>query len=277
MLKVLIVAAAVAAVWLCGVANAGSGSGGERGMLTGESGRLGGSDGYDMYAFAQFWTGSTCNLPTGSSKDAVSCRYAPGPLPSPAFEVHGLWPTFESGAKSPMFCNKTAQFNAKELTPVRTLMDVFWASMDGGPSEHFWEHEWDKHGTCTQLPAGKQAGAHPTQLEYFSTVLGLRLEMDMGALFASCGITPTFKPAYTVAQMVECLDETLGVSDALISCSHAADGVLQLNEVWLSMDLDLELIDTPPSYHTIYYPTMGCKLNDVVALPPFTDPLRASS
>ena len=202
-----------------------------------------------------------------------------------------------------MYCNDSDPFDPANLDPLRPLLGVFWPSMNANSGASFHGHEWAKHGTCTRLPAsvihdsarlarapsprGGRGGVSggdknrkssskyvaPTQLEFFSTVLSLRLKTDLAAVFASCGILPSFKPSVLVSDLGACIESKMGVSNTLVSCSQAVDGSLQLNEVWLSLDDHLNLINTPQDYHTVYAPTMGCAPTDLIALPPFTDPL----
>ena len=54
-----------------------------------------------------------------------------------------------------------------QITPVLPIMEQVWPSYYG-PNEHFWAHEWEKHGTCAEE-------VFPTQLDYFNTTVALHL------------------------------------------------------------------------------------------------------
>ena len=71
--------------------------------------------------------------------------------------IHGLWPQWgESCAGEP--------FDLSALSPILTEMRHDWPSCDGPDTpEQFWQHEWEKHGTCSKLPL----------LQYFRTALQL--------------------------------------------------------------------------------------------------------
>ena len=71
--------------------------------------------------------------------------------------IHGLWPQWaESCGGEP--------FDVNQLAPILDEMTTDWPSCEGSDtSEEFWQHEWEKHGTCTQIP----------QLQYFRTALQL--------------------------------------------------------------------------------------------------------
>jgi ribonuclease T2 len=73
----------------------------------------------------------------------------------------GTYPTYCNQA--PQYTNITDILSAAEQTDLLNFMNTYWLP-DSGTSEHFWEHEWNKHGTCinTLSPAcygdGYEAG-----------------------------------------------------------------------------------------------------------------------
>ncbi|CAJ1354403.1 unnamed protein product [Effrenium voratum] len=72
--------------------------------------------------------------------------------------LHGLWPEWKNGCPGP-------KFDASILEPIRNDMEMKWRSCPefGDSNEKFWEHEWEKHGTCTNM----------TQLAFFKKGLQL--------------------------------------------------------------------------------------------------------
>ncbi|MBT3339105.1 MAG: ribonuclease [Anaerolineae bacterium] len=54
------------------------------------------------------------------------------------FVLHGLWPQYESGY--PSYCSTESMDY--------DLIDEYWGLY---PSEKLFDHEWEKHGTCTGL------------------------------------------------------------------------------------------------------------------------------
>ena len=79
------------------------------------------------------------------------------------FGIHGLWPNYTKDSY-PVFCDKTAQFDEAALAPIKAQLEKYWHS-DSRPDAEFWEHEWLKHGTCTN-PMLKE-------YDYFKKVLEL--------------------------------------------------------------------------------------------------------
>ena len=90
------------------------------------------------------------------------------------WSIHGLWPQYTPN-KWPQYCNisKNKEFNKKELSPIQNLLDKYWYSCYG-QSYTFWEHEWDKHGECTNY----------TVLEYFQE--GLKIFNNVMINHLSC-------------------------------------------------------------------------------------------
>eukprot|EP00933_Yihiella_yeosuensis_P054365 TRINITY_DN52788_c0_g1_i1.p1 TRINITY_DN52788_c0_g1~~TRINITY_DN52788_c0_g1_i1.p1 ORF type:complete len:158 (+),score=29.68 TRINITY_DN52788_c0_g1_i1:72-545(+) len=72
------------------------------------------------------------------------------------FSLHGLWAEWENGCSGP-------DFDVSALSSIRDDLDANWFSCHGMTNEQFWQHEWDKHGTCTGL----------SQLDYFQTALDM--------------------------------------------------------------------------------------------------------
>ncbi len=80
------------------------------------------------------------------------------------YTIHGLWPDPESSCTS---CTEE-QFNENNLSEVTLkYMNMLWPSCkNGSDNQHFWRHEWSKHGTCSGM----------SQEEFFSTAISLYKE-----------------------------------------------------------------------------------------------------
>lgn len=82
--------------------------------------------------------------------------------------THGLWPQYAAGGPPyPEFCT-TEAFNASVPLEIGwEQMTVLWPNAiyaENDPNyDSFWEHEWTKHGTCSDL----------SQYDYFSLTLGM--------------------------------------------------------------------------------------------------------
>lgn len=64
------------------------------------------------------------------------------------FRIRGLWPQYDAG-HWPQFC-KEQPFDLVRLRQLLPKLHKEWHSYRGS-DEHFWEHEWLKHGTCTGM------------------------------------------------------------------------------------------------------------------------------
>jgi len=78
------------------------------------------------------------------------------------WSIHGLWPQ-NSASSYPQYC-RTVTFDPSLLTPIRPQLQENWAS-DRGSDDTFWQHEWEKHGSCMFDKCD--------EFEYFSRVLNL--------------------------------------------------------------------------------------------------------
>lgn len=65
------------------------------------------------------------------------------------YSIHGLWPQIDE-KHWPEYCSKM-QFNISDLQPIIQEMNNSWHSCFDNNID-FWTHEWEKHGTCSQLP-----------------------------------------------------------------------------------------------------------------------------
>mgnify|MGYP006147256085 FL=1 len=74
------------------------------------------------------------------------------------YSIHGLWPQYDKD-HWPQFCSKQ-NFNLERLKPLFSHLHANWHS-SRGTEQHFWKHEWEKHGTCTGM----------TEVEYFRKAL----------------------------------------------------------------------------------------------------------
>ena len=78
---------------------------------------------------------------------------APSTGPNNSWTLHGLWPDHCDGTYD-QFCdpareytNITAILKSYSETDLLSYMDTYWKDYQGN-DEEFWEHEWNKHGTC---------------------------------------------------------------------------------------------------------------------------------
>eukprot|EP01059_Diplonema_ambulator_P000984 TRINITY_DN10758_c0_g1_i1.p1 TRINITY_DN10758_c0_g1~~TRINITY_DN10758_c0_g1_i1.p1 ORF type:complete len:159 (+),score=36.76 TRINITY_DN10758_c0_g1_i1:45-479(+) len=70
--------------------------------------------------------------------------------------IHGLWPEWGQD------CRKVT-FNETVLKPILPQLEEYWPS-DQGSDATFWQHEWEKHGSCAD---------NMDEFTYFNTTLTL--------------------------------------------------------------------------------------------------------
>merc|ERR1711988_162666 len=97
---------------------------------------------------------------------------------------------------------------------------VDWPSF-GHPNESFWSHEFQKHGTCSNMD----------ELDYFKAALKLRDDADVMAKLKSAGITPSNEKGYELDTLSSALKNGTGHLVA-IGCKKN-DGVQYLSELGL--------------------------------------------
>lgn len=115
---------------------------------------------FNFYVFAQSWQAEFCR-----NKHYPGC-HVPREFWKTHFTLHGLWPDVQHG-KHPYTCT-TERFDPNTVDRVgRNALIQQWPDVKYDPSspnyDQFWAHEWEKHGTCSDL----------TQIEYFTQALRL--------------------------------------------------------------------------------------------------------
>jgi ribonuclease T2 len=91
---------------------------------------------FDFYVLALSWSPSFCENARGRSAEQ-QCGARPY-----SFVVHGLWPQYEKG--SPEYCQVPAPRLNREI--VGSMLDMM-------PARALIYRQWDKHGTCSGVPA----------------------------------------------------------------------------------------------------------------------------
>ena len=95
---------------------------------------------FDFYVLALSWSPSFCAAAEergNAHRSQAQCGERPF-----SFVVHGLWPQYEKGF--PEFCKVPApRLDRRIMTSMLDLM----------PAPRLIYNEWDKHGTCSGLPA----------------------------------------------------------------------------------------------------------------------------
>ena len=125
---------------------------------------------YDFFLIELQWAITEC-------QDVFKCKAA-----QQFFTLHGLWPENTDGSY-PQNCPGAPAFDPNVLKPILPALNTFWPSLNG-PSQTFWQHEYEKHGSCCM-------DVYPKQLDYFNGTLSLLETYNVTRALAAHGIVPS--------------------------------------------------------------------------------------
>ncbi len=171
---------------------------------------------FDFYVLALSWSPSYC---------AASAERAPNRAPDQqcggrpfAFVVHGLWPQYDKGF--PSFCQVPAP---------RLYRGIVEANLDLMPSPRLIFHEWDRHGTCSGVPAAA----------YFATVRKARAAVTIPADYTTLEKPTMVSPGDVVEAFVKA-NPGLSRAGFAVACDSR-----WLSEVRICLNKDLSFRDCP--------------------------------
>ncbi|CED84785.1 Ribonuclease, T2 family [Phaffia rhodozyma] len=159
---------------------------------------------------------------------------APATGPTTSWTVHGLWPdkcdgTFEQSCDPARQLNNiTAVLTKAKQTDLLKYMGTYWKDYQGD-DESFWEHEFNKHGTCLSTLQPKCFNNfYPQQdaITFFNKAVSLFKTLPSYTWLAAAGITPSPTKTYTLAQISAALEGKHG-GGVTINCQGK-----KLNELW---------------------------------------------
>lgn len=92
---------------------------------------------FDFYVLSLSWSPSFCDAAGDRAARQAECGERPY-----SFVVHGFWPQYEKGF--PEYCQQPSPRLDRNI--VASMLDLM-------PAPRLIFHEWDRHGTCSGLPA----------------------------------------------------------------------------------------------------------------------------
>ena len=208
--------------------------------------------GFDLFLLVRTWSPTFCEQLKEMREECTTA-------PLQEFTIHGLWPEYTTGGW-PQFCDKDADKSSSAAVGSvilgREEVDedekkkegdsddddngkarCEWPSFHGSTST-FWDHEWSRHGTCAAPLLGNRT-------EFFKTVVQLHDKYDLNHLFQSKGLWPrgNSQGSYYSVDALTIVKDAWGVYPRL-ACHKGS-----LSELWLCVDLDLNLMECPPKAH----------------------------
>ncbi|CAI9096591.1 OLC1v1032776C1 [Oldenlandia corymbosa var. corymbosa] len=203
------------------------------------------SQDFDFFYFVQQWPGSYCDTNKG-------CCYPKTGKPAADFGIHGLWPNYKDGSY-PSNCDPQAPFNPSEIRDLSSRIQKDWPTLacPSGDGLAFWEHEWTKHGTCSESVLD--------QHDYFATALSLKNQSNLLRSLKTAGIIPN-GGYYSLESIKSAIKDGMGYTP-YIECNVDESGNSQLYQVYLCVDSNgSSLIECPVFPHgkcgsTIEFPT----------------------
>jgi len=144
------------------------------------------------------------------------------------FTIHGLWPENKDGSY-PSDC-AGPKFNLSTINSLVTSLNKVWPSNNGANSV-FWQHEWEKHGTCSEFE----------QYAYFSNSINLQGLYNVKTALDRANIIPTATKTYTTTSINNAVQSYIGALPAL-HCSSS-----KLVEIALCITKSLSLTNCPTS------------------------------
>ncbi len=121
---------------------------------------------------------------------------------------------------SRQYTNITAILESYKRYDLLEYMSKYWKD-NAGNDEGFWEHEWNKHGTCISTLYPKCYDDYTPQeevVDYFQKTVDLFKGLDSYKFLKSEGIVPSANKTYTAVEIQEALGKHRGGVNATIGC-----------------------------------------------------------
>lgn len=130
--------------------------------------------------------------------------------PADSWTVHGLWPDNCDGSYD-AYCDPSREYQDTKTilqnnAPPSLLkyMNEYWKDYKGDDNS-FWNHEWNKHGTCISTLNttcyGRKYDQYEEVVDYFEQTVKLFKKLPTYDWLAAEGIVPTTNQTYTLDQL----------------------------------------------------------------------------
>jgi ribonuclease T2 len=172
---------------------------------------------FDFYVLSLSWSPSFCEAAAERGREPRDPRGQCGPRPY-SFVVHGLWPQYQRGF--PEFCQQPSPRLDRNI--VSSMLDLM-------PAPRLIFNEWDKHGTCSGLPARA----------YFETIRKARALVKVPEAYVEPESVLSVSPGEVEDAFIKA---NPGLTDAGIAVTCDSR---RLSEVRICLSRDLRFQDCP--------------------------------
>jgi len=195
--------------------------------------------GFDFFSYVQQWAPPMCLI--SNRKEPGSCAYNQAIVTG--WTTHGVWPDNFNEPPYPSNCHVADyDFNITKIQPIVTQLLATWPNMVVGDSlSGFWQHEWQKHGTCAE-----SVPAYTGELNYFNQSLTLNKRFDLYNQMSKQGVNASTTATYTLATITTAAQVVTGGKRVKVECV-TDQSVWYLQTMYICIDKTSALIDCPAS------------------------------
>lgn len=162
----------------------------------------------DHYIFARQWPPAICN-------GRIKCT--PMAKELDRWTIHGLWPNDKNNTQK-LSCSQD-EFDIKTLSSIEMKLQNSWPDLYKNDSVSFWQKEWNKHGTCSNMP----------QLEYFDQTLALNDLYPLTQWLQNSKVEPGKE--YSKENVLQALSSHFPSNSISFHCSNSNSKVVYLREI----------------------------------------------
>ena len=129
--------------------------------------------------------------------------------------IHGAWPENNDGSY-PQYCDRNSKFNHNAIKSIESEMVANWKSLKSGSSnDHFWSHEYTKHGTCAiECPLMQN------EFSYFKSTLDSFKRLHIEQWLAAGGVVPSTTQIYPLQAFHDAIEKGFGYK-VQIQCTRS--------------------------------------------------------
>eukprot|EP00824_Muranothrix_gubernata_P016692 TRINITY_DN34394_c0_g1_i1.p1 TRINITY_DN34394_c0_g1~~TRINITY_DN34394_c0_g1_i1.p1 ORF type:complete len:237 (+),score=29.07 TRINITY_DN34394_c0_g1_i1:2-712(+) len=181
-------------------------------------------DHYDFLLLRARWPPAECEL--GKCSQGIPSEVL-------GFTLHGVWPSRWDGSKEPGYCGG-AEFVWDQICDLKNDLARYWADLQNPEAPmDFYQHEWDKHGTCA-------ADITPSEHAYFAMAIRAMESFPLQEALSRGGVAPNRETLYDADQVLDAVRVAYGAEPVLF-CDEK-DGVNLLQSIGLCLDRNLQAI-----------------------------------